>query len=139
VVPRQAVRDCSSRFASYSKIRDKIERHAEDQTDKLPVRLFVVTSEGLDKARLLLRALRRDLTVGQALAAVLPQYFGEGMDVFAATPLAAAFLHGVTPMASMPLRFAASNCSNPDLWVNLVVAVTGTPELRDRPKPFSLP
>jgi hypothetical protein len=42
-------------------------------------------------------------------------------------------------MASMPLRFAASNCSNPDLWVNLVVAVTGTPELRDRPKPFSLP
>ena len=30
----QAVRDCHSRFSNYQKIREKIERHAEGQSDK---------------------------------------------------------------------------------------------------------
>jgi len=120
----EAVRDCHSRFSNYQKIREKIERHAEGQSDKLPVRLFVGTAQDpLDKYKMLLRAARQDLTFGQLLHFVLPKHFPEQHNQSSPMAEAKALLHGVSPLVSCPLKFVAENASNPDFWINIVVVL----------------
>eukprot|EP00667_Euglena_gracilis_P015753 EG_transcript_16403 len=121
----EAVRDCYSRFSSYQKVREKIEQ-GEKACDKLAVRLVVRSAvDAPGQFRLLLRTARRDQTVGQLLHATLPAHFPTVPEGAAASPSATAVLHGVTPLAAMPLRFVAK-CSHPDLWIYLVVLLRPT-------------